>query len=129
MKKILLLLVAVTLLLGGCSSQEVKDEVKEEISDVKEDIKDAIPPSGETGSSPSDKGIDESQFVGEEKAKETALKQAGLKADDVVFEMVRLEKDDGVWVYEVDFRQGRTEYDAEISATDGTILSWDVDND
>lgn len=71
--------------------------------------------------------IDESQFIGEEKAKEIALEKAGLKADDVQFKKVHLDRDNGAYEYEVEFRHGLTEYDADISATDGTILSWEKD--
>ncbi len=79
---------------------------------------------------PDNKGkTDKSQFIGEEKAKSVALEKAGLSADAVTFDKVELDRDDGVWQYEVEFRKDRTEYDADIKADDGSILSWDVDND
>lgn len=68
-------------------------------------------------------------FIGEEKAKEIALESAGVGETDVVFEKVKLERDDGVWQYEIEFRQGRTEYDFDIHAETGDIISYDVDND
>ncbi len=67
--------------------------------------------------------------ITEEDAKAIALKKAELKEDDVKFIKVKLEKDDGVYEYDVEFRYGTVEYEAEISAADGTIKSWDVDND
>ena len=73
--------------------------------------------------------VDTSEFIGEEKAKEIALEEAGLTAEQVVFDRVELDEDDGFWHYEVEFRQDRTEYDADINATDGSILDWDVDRD
>ncbi len=73
--------------------------------------------------------IDQSSFIGEDKAKEIALEKAGLTADDVVFDRVELDKDGGVWHYEVEFKRGLVEYDADITAADGTIISWEVDND
>lgn len=75
----------------------------------------------------SQNAVDTSNFIGEEKAKEIALQRAELTADDVTFERVELDFDNGVWEYEVEFRQGRTEYDADINAEDGTILKWEVD--
>ena len=42
---------------------------------------------------------------------------------------VKLEKDNGIYVYDVEFRKGMTEYNADIKAEDGTILEWDVDID
>ncbi len=71
----------------------------------------------------------EQELIGEEKAKSIALKKAGLSQNEVIFERVQLEKDDGIWQYEIEFRKGTTEYDADIKADDGTILSWDVDID
>lgn len=70
-----------------------------------------------------------SNFIGEEKAKEIVLAKAGLTADGVRFEKVELDKDDGLWQYEIEFTKDRIEYDAEIKADDGTILSWDVERD
>ena len=70
---------------------------------------------------------DESKFIGEEKAKEIALDKAELKESDVKYIAVQLDNDDGVWQYEVEFKDGHTEYSADISAVDGKILEWDVD--
>ncbi|MBR4075160.1 MAG: PepSY domain-containing protein, partial [Firmicutes bacterium] len=57
---------------------------------------------------------DSSAFIGEERAKEIALEKAGLSADEVFFDRVELDRDRNVYVYEVEFRKNRTEYDAEI---------------
>lgn len=73
--------------------------------------------------------VDRSKFIGEEKAKEIALKKAGITADGVSFDRIELEKDNGVWEYEIEFQKDSTEYDIEIKADDGTILSWNIDND
>ena len=64
-----------------------------------------------------------------DRAKEIALEKAGLSAADVNFTEAHLERDDGVRKYEIEFRQGYVEYSAEILASDGTIVSWDVDYD
>jgi len=71
--------------------------------------------------------IDTSGFIGEEKAKDIALEKAGISASDVIFKKTKLEKDDGIYQYEIEFRSGLTKYEADISATDGKILSWDTD--
>ncbi|MBR2500283.1 MAG: PepSY domain-containing protein [Clostridia bacterium] len=73
--------------------------------------------------------IDESGFIGKEKAKEIALNKAKLKAADVKFLRVELDKENGVYIYEVEFQNGLTEYSADIKAIDGTIVDWDVDID
>ena len=67
--------------------------------------------------------------ITEDDAKSIALKKAELKEDNVKFIKVKLEKDDGVYEYDVEFGYGTVEYEAEISAADGTIKSWDVDKD
>lgn len=64
-----------------------------------------------------------------ERAKAIALEKAGLSEADVIFTETQLERDDGVRKYEIEFRQGQTEYSADILASDGTIVSWDVDYD
>ena len=127
MKKMLMLLAAFIILSAVCS-QQVKEEVKDEIYDAAEDISEIVP--GDDAKAPklSESG-EEAGLITEEQAKEIALNQAGLTSEEVVFELVKLEKDDGIWEYEVDFKKGKIEYDAEISATDGTIISWEVDND
>lgn len=73
------------------------------------------------------KSVDTSRFIGEEKAKSIALQKAGITSEGVIFDRVEFDGDDGVWRYEVEFRKGRTEYDADIKAIDGTIMSWDID--
>jgi len=69
------------------------------------------------------------EFIGADAAKEIALQKAGITSDGVVFDRVELDHDDGVWRYEVEFRKGLTEYEADIAAIGGKILSWDVDKD
>ena len=39
------------------------------------------------------------------------------------------DRDDGLWIFEVEFRQGRLEYEYEIHAQTGKILSWEKDDD
>ena len=73
--------------------------------------------------------VDTSKFIGEEKAKELALKKAEISADGVKFDRVELDYDDGVWQYEVDFRHGDIEYDIDIKAENGEILSFEKEKD
>lgn len=65
--------------------------------------------------------------VGAEKAKEVALQHAGLKASDVTFIKSVLDYDDGRKVYDVEFYSGNKEYDYEIDAQSGQIVSFDYD--
>lgn len=73
--------------------------------------------------------IDEAEFIGKENAKQLALKKANLKESEVYFIKIELDKDDGVFIYDIEFRHGFKEYSAEIKADDGKILDWEVDID
>ncbi len=66
-------------------------------------------------------------YITEAEAKAAALAHAGLSESDVTFVFVELDYDDGRAEYEVEFWAGNTEYDYEIDATNGTILSYDHD--
>lgn len=68
------------------------------------------------------------EFIGEEKAKEIALQKAGLTVENVTFTKIGLDRDDGVWQYEIEFRQDKTEYETDINAVDGTIINWEIDS-
>ena len=72
---------------------------------------------------------DKSQFIGEEKAKEIVLQKAGLKADEVRFDRVELDKDNGVWYYEIEFNHGYKEYSADVNALDGSVRDYEIDID
>lgn len=63
-----------------------------------------------------------------EKAKSIALAHAGLTADQVTRLQVKKDRDDGIWIYEVEFHHGWLEYDYDIHAQTGKILSWDKDD-
>ena len=66
-----------------------------------------------------------SAFISEADAKKTAFDHAGVTEADVTGLRVKLDYDDGRQVYDVEFYSGNQEYDYEISAVDGTILSYD----
>lgn len=68
------------------------------------------------------------KYIGIDKAKSLALSNAGIKSSDATFTKAKLEKDNGVWQYEVEFVSGTTEYEYEIDAVSGKIISNDVDS-
>lgn len=69
------------------------------------------------------------KFIGVAKAKQIALNNARLNANQVRFIKAKLDYDDGRYIYDVEFRKGYLEYDYEILATNGRIVSKDVDYD
>ena len=66
--------------------------------------------------------------ITEDKAKEIALKDAGFTADQVKFTKCKLDYEDGVKVYEVEFVNGQKEYDYDINAANGSIVKKDIDS-
>ena len=66
--------------------------------------------------------------IGEDAALETAIKEAGVKSSDVTNSYVELESDDGIAKYEVEFYAGNTEYNFEIDAQSGNVLSYEKEN-
>lgn len=83
-----------------------------------------------TGNSSSTSGsVAANGDIGSEEAARIALKKAGLTEADVTRLRTEKDYDNGRLVYDIEFYQGRTEYSAEILASDGSIVSWDVDYD
>ena len=68
-------------------------------------------------------------YIGVEKAKSIALKDSGVSASKATFEKAKLDKEDGVYVYEVEFRSGNMEYEYEINAKTGKILDRSVERE
>ena len=67
-------------------------------------------------------------LIGEAEAKAKALAHAGLQESQVTFLRAELDQDDGRQVYEVEFyTQDYKEYDYEIDAATGEVLSYDYD--
>ena len=65
--------------------------------------------------------------VTEEEARAIALKDAGRTEADVTFVRVKLDRDDGRLEYEIEFYADGKEYDYDIDAATGKILSRDDD--
>ena len=70
---------------------------------------------------------DTKRYISVDKAKTVALKQAGLTPAMVTFGKAVLKKDDGKIIYEIEFFTSSHEYEYEIDAYSGAILSQDVD--
>lgn len=61
-------------------------------------------------------------------AKNTALSDAGLSAADVTYTKDRLDYDDGISVYEIEFYTSNQSYDYEIDATTGAIREKSIES-
>lgn len=66
-------------------------------------------------------------YISMDKAKSITLKDAGFRPSFVTFEKALLKKDDGKIIYEIEFFTSAYEYEYEVDAYTGAILSKDVD--
>lgn len=71
--------------------------------------------------------VNAGENITEEEAESIALEAAGFTAESVTGLRTEYEVDDGVPKYEVQFYHENTEYDYNIHAQTGEILSYDVD--
>ena len=62
-------------------------------------------------------------YIGEAKAKEIALSHAGLSETDVTIQKIKLDYDDGMVEYDVEFFTATQEYDYNINAQTGDVVS------
>ena len=62
-----------------------------------------------------------------ERAKEIALSHAGLASNQVTFQRIELDFDNGIQKYEIEFYYNYREYSYEIDANTGNILSYEQD--
>lgn len=62
-------------------------------------------------------------------ARDAALKHAGLTEEQVSDVDVDLDRDNGKLIYEVDFNVGNTEYDYDIDAENGEVISTNKSKD
>ncbi|MCD8382454.1 MAG: PepSY domain-containing protein [Clostridiales bacterium] len=74
-----------------------------------------------------DTGTQSGSVIGETAAKEAAFAHAGVSESSVSKLKVKLDTDDGIQVYEVEFRTSSAEYEYEINATTGSIISYEID--
>ena len=65
--------------------------------------------------------------IGVEKAKEIALNHAAVS--QVTFTKAKLDEEDGILVYEIEFIKNNLEYEYAIQAADGALLKSDVEQE
>ncbi len=91
------------------------------------DIENFVPSTGTNTGTSTGTNTGSSAVIGEAKAKEIALNHAGLTSSQVSFVQAKLDWENGRQVYDVDFYSGNKEYDYEIDAATGSIVSYDFD--
>lgn len=117
-----LTLLAVLLLSGlfGCSLTRMEEQL--------DTVENRLEQSMQTSNFPATNQTTPQNAITPEEAEAIALEHAGFTADQVTYLRTEYEFDDGIPQYEVSFHQGRWEYDYEINAVTGTILSYDRDD-
>lgn len=68
---------------------------------------------------------DETGLVGMDAAKQAALTHAGAAEGDVVFTKMKLEYDDGIAEYNIEFTYNGSEYEYELDGKTGDIIEYD----
>lgn len=127
------LLTAAMLLLTACGTpamesrmDAMENTVESGMESVGETIKDAVETMMMEGTTqPSSQP---SAAITREEAEAIALNHAGFTADQVSFLRTEYEIDDRIPQYEVEFHHDRWEYNYEINAETGDILSYDRDD-
>ena len=90
------------------SDDSIWENIVEAIEDTDEDAREKQPQAAPSG-------------ISADRAKQIALSDAGVSGAS--FKKVKLDKDDGVRVYEIEFKVGNVEYEYDIDASSGAIIS------
>ena len=69
----------------------------------------------------------QNNYIGLDRAKEIALNHAGFTENNVTFVKLKTDIDNGINVYDIEFINNNMEYEYEINAVSGEILSFDAD--
>lgn len=135
---------ALTLLFTGCGSREnaasPAETAQTEVQTAQEAVVETEAPASEapetsmqeTAAIETEPTVSENTrntLLTEEEAKVIALEDAGVTEQEISGIRIKLDQDDGIQEYEVDFYAGNTEYDYDIDAMTGEIRSKDMDID
>ena len=136
-----LLMVALLLTMTACSASgaawtldQVEDKIGHRLDTAEDKVEDTLrkavtpaPAATPTfpAAAPTEAAI---QPLTQEDARKIALDHLGFTADQVEHLHTEYEIDDGIPQYDVEFHQGDWEYEFEIHAESGNILSFDKDH-
>lgn len=123
---VLIALLILTLVIEACNT--VSHGKEGSVSTPSTPIRQETLPSAGTALTDNTKAAAPSEeVIGETAALSIALSHSGTAQGDVLFSQTKLDFDDGRQIYEVEFYAGNKEYDYEIDAFSGNILSFDTD--
>jgi len=132
MKRLFALLLCGSVLFAFAGCNRVEDTLENHIDAIEETLEqkvnDAVNSLSPSESNGSFTPVDPSALISPEEAQNIALKHAGVTAEEVTGLHSVMDIDDGRQEYDVEFRVGHLEYEYEIDAATGKILSSDIDN-
>jgi len=131
MNKMIASILVSAMLLSGCGAME--DAIENKVDALEETLEQKVNDAANALLDPNAAGekhtpVDPASLLSPEDAQRIALEHAELMAEDVVGLHTVLQIDDGRQEYEVTFRSGHLEYEYEIDAASGTILSVEIDD-
>lgn len=132
MKKLAVLAVIAGLTAGimtGCGGTQRNADAAAQMTGRGNGAQAASVQSGEVYDDRDDRQDDRNETANTDQAAalQTALKDAGVNEADASRIRVTMDRDDGMLVYEVRFDAAEVEYDYEIDAESGRIISTDVE--
>ncbi len=109
------------------TEEPIKEETKKEEpkEEVKEDPK--VEKKEEVKEEPKVEENPEPEILTKAKAKEIALKSAGVKASNISNYEIELDKDGKTSIYEISFEEAEKEFEFEINATTGKIINKEIE--
>lgn len=72
--------------------------------------------------------VSDKAYINQDTAMEIAYGHANVKAEDAQLVKVEFDSEDGVMVYEVEFRAGTVKYEFDIDARTGQIVKYEAEN-
>lgn len=131
MKKLFILILVAVILLSGCGAME--DAIENKVESLEETLEQKVNEAANALRNPnatteSYTPVAPASLLTPEDAQQIALEHAKLSAEDVIGIHTVIEIDNGRQEYEVSFRSGHLEYEYEIDAATGEILSVDTDD-
>ena len=76
-------------------------------------------------SAPPSSNQESTDYVGETAAKNAALTHAGVSSSDAVWIKAQFERDDGRYVYELEFTANGTKYEYKVDAASGEVVKYE----
>lgn len=136
MKKIFILALTLILSLSLAACGRAMNDVTSDVESIGDSVVsgaqsavDQVTDNTESAAKNGEKSMNLMAGITANDAKDAALRHAGLDETQVRDVDIDLDRDNGKLIYEVDFNSGDTEYDYDINAETGEVISADKSKD